>query len=152
MVNDGSAQTQSVWPIPKFYFQMTWDDAAATFQEVSGLDVESEPLEYRAGDNPVFSKVKMPGLAKTGNVTLKKGVFTRDNVFFNWFTEIKMNTIRRKPVTISLLDEGGKPTIVWKLQNAFPIKITGTDLETDGDEVAVESVEIAHEGLVIENG
>ena len=61
-----------------------------------------------------------------------------------------MNTIKRVPVTISLLDEGRAPTMVWTLANAWPTKITGTDLKSDGNEVAVESIEIAHEGLKID--
>jgi len=62
-----------------------------------------------------------------------------------------MNIIKRKAITISLLDEGHNPTMVWKLQNAFPVKIQGTDLKAEGNEVAVESIEIAHEGMSIEN-
>ena len=114
--------------------------------------MEAQPIEYRAGNSPVFSTVKMPGLQKFGNITMKKGVFTKDNSLFDWFNETKMNVIKRKAVTISLLDESHAPTMVWKLKNAFPTKITGTDLKADGNEVAVESIEIAHEGLTIENG
>jgi len=54
-------------------------------------------------------------------------------------------------VTISLLDEAGAATMVWTLTNAWPAKITGTDLKSDGNEVAIESIEIAHEGLTIAN-
>ena len=60
--------------------------------------------------------------------------------------------IKRKAVTISLLDEEHNPTMVWKLANAFPVKITSTDLKAEGNEVAIETLEIAHEGLTIENG
>jgi len=74
-----------------------------------------------------------------------------DNKFWDWFNEIKMNTIARKPVTISLLDEAGAPTMVWTLANAWPTAITGTDLKSDGNEVAIESIEISHEGLTIDN-
>jgi phage tail-like protein len=62
-----------------------------------------------------------------------------------------MNTIKRKAVTISLLDEAGSPTMVWTLANAWPTKISGTDLKADGNEVAVETIVIAHEGLTIAN-
>ncbi|MCX7195763.1 MAG: phage tail protein, partial [Proteobacteria bacterium] len=75
-----------------------------------------------------------------------------DNKFWLWFNEIKMNTIKRVPITISLLDEAGAPTMVWTLANAWPTKITGTDLKAEGNEVAVESIEIVHEGLTIANG
>ncbi|MDO6589502.1 phage tail protein [Loktanella sp. D2R18] len=151
MADDGSAQTQAIWPLPKFHFQVKWDDTELAFQEVSGLDIETQPLEYRAGNNPVFSTIKMPGMLKTGNITMKKGVFVKDNAIWDWFAEIKMNTITRKALTISLLDEAGAPTMVWKVQNAFPVKVSGTDLKAEGNEVAVESIEIAHEGFVIEN-
>ena len=151
MADDGSAQSTSVWPLPKFHFQVKWDDAEVAFQEVSGLDLENQPIEYRAGNNPVFSTVKMPGLMKTGNITMKKGVFKSDNGLFDWFKDIKMNIITRKALTISLLDETAAPTMVWKVANAFPVKISGTDLKAEGNEVAVESIEIAHEGITIEN-
>jgi phage tail-like protein len=62
-----------------------------------------------------------------------------------------MNTIKRVPVTISLLDEAGAPTMVWTLTNAWPTKITATDLNAEGNEVAIESIDIAHEGLTIAN-
>ncbi len=152
MAEEGSTQSTNVWPLPKFHFQVKWDAEVMSFQEVSGLDMEAQMIEYRHGDSKEFSTVKMPGIKKFGNVTMKKGVFKSDNKFWDWFNEIKMNTIKRKPVTISLLDEEGGATMVWTLANAWPTKITGTDLKSDGNEVAIESIEIAHEGLTIANG
>jgi phage tail-like protein len=152
MADDGSAQSTNVWPLPRFHFQVKWDSEVMSFQEVSGLDIEAQPIEYRAGDSTDFSTIKMPGIKKVGNVTMKKGVFKSDNKFWDWFNQIKMNTIKRIPVTIMLLDEGGNATMTWTLRNAWPTKITGTDLKSDGNEVAVESIEIAHEGLEIANG
>ncbi|MEM7470792.1 MAG: phage tail protein [Pseudomonadota bacterium] len=151
-MGDESTKSAPTWPLPKFNFQVKWDDAEMAFQEVTGLDVEIEPLEYRAGNNPVFSKIKMPGMVKTRNVTLKKGVFAKDNAIWDWLTAIKMNTIERKTVTISLLDEAGAPTMVWALINAFPVKVSSTDLKAEGNEVAVESIEIGHEGIRIGSG
>ncbi len=141
----------NIWPLPKFHFEVKWDDQKVSFQEVSGLDIEAQPLEYRHGDSPKFSVIKMPGMVKTGNVTMKKGVFVKDNKFWDWFNEIKMNTIKRKTITISLLDQEQKPTMVWTLENAWPTKITGTDLKSEGNEVAVETIEIVHEGITIAN-
>ena len=151
MPEDGSAQSDVVWPLPKFYFQVKWDSEVMSFQEVSGLEIESQAIEYRHGDSPEFSSINMPGMKKSGHVTMKKGVFKSDNKFWDWFSQIKMNTIKRVPVTISLLDESGAPTMVWTLANAWPTKITGTDLKSDGNEVAIESIEIAHEGITIAN-
>jgi len=147
----GEAQ-DNVWPLPKFFFSVDITDVGKiSFQEVSGLDTEAQPIEYRAGDGKPWSVIKMPGLIKTSNVTLKKGVFVGDNKFWDWFNQIQLNTIKRQSVTISLLDQEAKPTMVWKLANAWPTKITGTDLKSDGNEVAVETLEIAHEKLTIEN-
>lgn len=71
------------WPLPKFFFQVTFSSIgnSASFQEVSGLDIEAEPIEYRHQDSNVFSTIKMPGLTKTGTVTLMKGVFVNDDSF-----------------------------------------------------------------------
>ena len=154
MADDGSAQSDTVWPMPKFHFEVKWDGGTgagmvSAFQEVSGLDLEAQPIEYRAGNSPVFSTIKMPGLIKSGNVTLKKGIFKGDNKFYEWYSKIKMNTIARTAVTINLLDESGASVMSWKLKNAWPTKVTGTDLKSDSNEVAVETIELAHEGLEI---
>ncbi len=146
----GEAQDK-VWPLPKFYFQVQIAGQEVAFQEVSGLDIEAQVIEYRHGNSKEFSTIKMPGIKKSGNVTLKRGVFKGDNTFWDWFNAIKMNTIERKEVVISLLDQEGSPTMVWTLKNAWPTKITGTDLKSDGNEVAVETLEVAHEGITIVN-
>jgi phage tail-like protein len=151
MADDGSKQSANVWPLPKFYFRVKWDSNEMSFQEVSGLDVQSEEIKYRHGNSPVFSVIKMPGMKKYGNITMKKGVFKGDNKFWDWLNKIKMNTIKRVPVTISLLDEEGNDTMVWTLTNAWLTKISSTDLKSEGNEVAIESIEIVHEGLTIAN-
>ncbi|QFT93148.1 T4-like virus tail tube protein gp19 [Roseovarius sp. THAF9] len=140
---------QTSWPLPKFSFLVSWDDTELSFQEVSGLDAESDVIDYRAGNSKVFSAIKMPGVQKTSNITLKRGVVTGDHGVWDWFNAIKMNTISRKSVTIALVDETGKPTMTWTLQNAFPVKISSTDLKAEGNEVAIETLEIAHEGIEI---
>ncbi|PJJ60776.1 MULTISPECIES: phage tail protein [Hymenobacter] len=147
----GEAQDNN-WPLPKFYFKVDLGDQTdVPFQEVSGLEVETQVVEYRAGNSPVFSVIKMPGIAKVGNVTLKKGIFAKDNKFWDWYSTIKLNTIKRSTVVIKLLDEGGNPTMVWTLNNAWPVKIQGTDLKSEGNEVAVETLEIACETLTVAN-
>lgn len=148
---EGDKQSTNLWPIPKFKFKVQWDDVEVAFQEVSGLDIEAQPIEYRHGNSPGYSVIKMPGLKKYSDVTMKKGVFKGDNKFWDWFNQINMNTIARKSVTITLLTEGDTVAMVWKLTNAFPTKITSTDLKSQGNEAAIETIVIAHEGLTIEN-
>jgi len=146
-----AGETQdTTWPLPKFYFSVQFGQGlTASFQEVSGLDSEAKPIEYRHGNSPVFTPIKMPGLGKVGNVTMRKGIFVSDTALWDWFNQIKLNTIARQTVVVSLLDETGAPKMVWTLNNAFPIKVTGTDLKSEGNEVAVESLDIAFETMVI---
>jgi phage tail-like protein len=150
MADDGSKQSETVWPMPKFFFSVTWGGNELAFQEVSGLDVQSEEIKYRHGNSKQFSVIKMPGMKKFGNVTMKKGVFKGDNKFWDWLKQIEMNTIKRVPVIISLMDQAGAAVMVWTLTNAWPTKISSTDLKSEGNEVAIETIEIVHEGLTIE--
>ena len=138
--------------MPVFHFQVEWGGNNLGFSEVSGLNIETQVIEYRDGLSPEFSTVKMPGIQKFGNVTLKRGVITKDNEFFDWLNTVKMNTIDRRDLIISLLDEEHAPVMVWKIKNAWPTKVESPTLKADGNEVAIESIEIAHEGVVIENG
>ena len=146
----GETQSNTPWPLPKFYFSVQLGEGmSASFQEVTGLASETQPIEYRHGDGSSLYPVKMPGPGKVGTVTLRKGIFASDAPLWKWFDAIKMNTIERRTVVISLLDGNGASKMVWTLNNAWPTKITGTDLKSEGNEVAVESVEIAFETMVI---
>jgi len=112
MADDGSAQG-ATWPMPKFRFEVDLGTELKRvgFQEVSGMDVEDQVIEYRKSNSPLFSREKMPGLVKYGNVTMQ-----------------------------------------WQLDNAWPTKISSTDLKSEGNEVAIDTLEIAHEKLTITNG
>jgi len=136
---------ESLWPLPRFYFAVDIDDVVTGlhFQEVSGLDTDAQPVEYRAGESASFSAVRMPGIGKSGSITLKQGVFAKDNEFFDWLARVGTGTVKRVTVTIKLLDESGTPTMVWTLANAWPVKLVATDLDAIGNEVTVESVELA---------
>ncbi len=142
---------EAPWPVPKFYFNVTLGDKGEiAFQEVSGLDTEHELIEYRAGNSKEFSTVKMPGMRKASDVTLKKGMFADDTALFSYFAEVTMNTVARQTVTIQLLDETGSTLFTWTLKNAWPLKFTGTDLNAQNSEVAIEELVLAHEGLTME--
>lgn len=139
------------YPLPKFHFRLDWGGNKVGFTEVTGLDISTEVIEYRDGASPEYSKVKMPGMRKFSNITLKRGTFKGDNDFYQWFNTVQLNTIERRDITISLLNENHEPVVVWKVKNAFPVKVTSTDLKADGNEVAIESLELAHEGLTMDN-
>ena len=140
------------YPIPKFHFQVEWGGSKIGFTEVSGLDVEREVIEYRDGASKEYSKLKMPGLAKFSNITLKRGSFHKDNDFYKWWLSSKLETVDRRDITISLLNEEHTPIITWKVKNAWPSKIQPTDLKEDDNSIAIETMEIVHEGLTIDNG
>lgn len=140
------------YPLPKFHFRVEWGGAKIGFSEVSGLSVETEVAEYRDGNSPEFHKIKMPGMQKFGNITLKRGIFQGDNDFFKWWKTVALNTIERRDVTISLLNENHEPVAVWKIKNAWPSKVQSTDLKSDDNGVAIETIELVHEGLVMQNG
>ena len=150
---DTGAKQDAIWPMPKFRFEVDLGSelTKVAFQEVSGMDVENQIIEYLKSNSKEFSTEKMPGIVKYGNVTMKRGVSVNDSNFWNWHNEIAMNTIKRRTVVIKLLDEKGDITMQWTLQNAWPTKISSTDLKSDGNEVAVETLEIAHEKLTIQN-
>jgi phage tail-like protein len=145
-------QSTTTWPLPAFRFAVTVGAPAALkgiFQEVSGLSSETQAIEYRAGTSPQFSTVKMAGIRKAGNVTLKKGIFQDEKGFWALYSSIGQNTIKRQTIVIELLDQEGASTMKWTLGNAFPTKITATDMKKDGGEVAVETIELAFETLAI---
>ncbi|MEM0995744.1 MAG: phage tail protein [Bacteroidota bacterium] len=139
------------YPQPTFYFQVDWDGQTdMQCSEVSGLDVELDEMTYRYGSSPEFTLTKMPGLRKSSDITIKKGVFKKDNTFFTWLNEVKLNVPTRKTVTIQLLDESGSTVMSWKLINAWPKKVSSPDMKADSSDVAIEEITIAHEGVTIE--
>ena len=140
------------YPLPVFHFQVEWGGANLGFSEVSGLNIETQVIEYRDGVTPEYSSVKMPGIPKYGNITLKRGIIPADNEFYDWLNTTALNKVERRDLVISLLNESHEPVMTWKATSAFPVKIEGAGLKSTGNEVAIESIEVAHEGLTIENG
>lgn len=136
------------YPIPRFQFQVDWGGAKGSFTEVTGLVMEREKIEYRHSDSKDFNKISMPGMAKNNNITMKRGKFESDFDFNAWLEEIANERIeKRRDVVIRLLNEKHEPVAAWSATRCFPVKVTASDLKSDANEIAVESIEIAHEGL-----
>jgi phage tail-like protein len=138
------------YPVSAFHFQVEWGGTRIGFTEVSGLSIELQTIDYRAGDSLEYQVTKMPGIPQFSNITLKRGIFKSDNEFFQWLNTVKLNDIERRDLTISLLNESHEPVTTWKVKDAFPTKVEGPTLNSTGNEAAVESIELAHEGLAIE--
>jgi len=139
------------YPLPKFHFQVEWGGTKIAFTEVTGLEVTQEVIEYRDGAMPEMTFIKQAGLRKYSNITLKRGMFKGDNEYFLWWDSVKIqNYDDRRDVTISLLDENHTPVVTWKVKKAWPTKIQSDNLKSDANEVFIETLELAHEGFVLE--
>jgi len=135
------------YPLPKFHFQVQWGGERIGFTEVTGLDMQVEAIEYLEGSSPEYSKIKMPGMHKFSNLTLKRGTLAGDSDFYKWVNEISLTKVTRRDIVISLLNETHAPVMTWRAKQAFPVKLQASDMKSDGNEVAIETIELAHEGL-----
>lgn len=162
-------QVNLAYPLTKMNFLVTVDGvdgvaATAAFSEVSGVEATVDVIEFRQGNSGSLSPVKIPGLVKHGNVTLKFG-YTSGNAFKTWIQECVSETrgeMPRSKVQIEMIDiNSGAPqgvvqqtvpgSKVWLLTNAWVTKYSAPDLNATASEVAIESVELAYEELIIPN-
>jgi phage tail-like protein len=120
--------------------------AAGSFSEVSGLDVSVDVIDYREGNSKGPFDQKLPGLNHVSNVVLKRGL-TSDVSLWTWINTVVSGNIQRRAVQITLLDQADNPVLVWRIRNAWPCKWSGPILNANSSEVAIETLEIAHEGL-----
>ena len=118
----------------------------ALFSECSALTIENEVFEYQEGGLNSYTH-KLPTRTKYGNITLKRGL-DDSQYLHQWFMQVAVGRIKRENVSLVLHDATGKEVRRWDLQNAYPCKWTGPDLKADAGAVAVETVELAHEGLI----
>jgi phage tail-like protein len=147
-----------------FLVSLTNANGVAAFNEVTGIDATVDVIEFRQGNANSLAPVKIQGLVKHGNITLKMG-YTRNQDFKIWIQNCvneRRKETPRQNVTIELIDiNAGSPetvvsatvdsTLQWILKDAWVTKYTGPDLNSSTSEVAIESVEIAYEELTIPN-
>ena len=119
-----------------------------SFAEVSGLEAEQPAIEYRNGSEDITVR-KLPGLKKYPNIVLKRGV-TSDLAFWNWILKGMEGEVQRTDGAVALLDEDRREVLRWTFKRAWPCKWTGPGLNAKNNEIAMETVEICHEGLEID--
>lgn len=138
-------------PYGQFNFLIEIDGVTtAGFSEASGLTSDTNIMEYRNGSEPLPSTVrKLPGLIKFGNITLKRG-YTQDITLWTWRQTVLNGTPQRTTGTVTLLDEARNPVLSWTFTQGWPTKLEGPGLNGKTSEVAVEILEIAHEGLTVQ--
>ncbi len=135
-------------PYRNFRFLLEIDGIVqAGFSECTIPDTTNEPIEYREGNEETTVR-KLPGLTKYGNITLKWGI-TDSMELFNWRKQViqgKMGDARRN-IAIILHDEEGNPAARWEFREAWPSKYDAPDLNAKGNDVAIETLDIVHEGM-----
>lgn len=135
-------------PYRQFRFRVEIDGISqAGFNEVSFADTTTDPVEYREGNEPPFSR-KLSGLTKYGNITLKWGI-TDSIDLYNWRQQVIDSGAEgaRKNISITLVDEAGADKARWDIVEAWPTKYDPPDFSAKGNEVAIETLEIVHEGF-----
>ena len=120
---------------------------AGGFSEVSGLDAEVQPIDYRNGDED-FVPRKLPGIKKFPNIVLKRGIIGNLDLF-KWLNTALQGSVDRREGAIILRDEQRNEVMRWKFTRGWATKLSGPSLKGDGNAIAVESLEIAHESLEI---
>jgi len=119
----------------------------AGFQEVSGLDATIDSVDYREGNQDLTIR-KLPGLVKYSNITLKRGITVDNQAIWDWHETSAKGTTDRIQVAIVLVDiDGSTPKVRWELTEAWPLKWTGPSLNASSSAVAIETLEIVHEGI-----
>jgi len=134
-------------PYKNFNFLVEIDGITrAGFAECSGLKLEIDVIEYREGGESSSTVRKLPGLAKVGDITLKRGI-TTSNQLQAWIESVAKGVPNRKNGVIVLLDDERKPVVRWKFFNAFPRKWEGPVFDAKGTDVAIETLTLCCEGL-----
>ena len=138
-------------PFRAFTFRLEIDDVElGRFGEVSGLSNEVEVIQYREGTDLPPTARKLPGLRKYTNITLKRG-YTTNRELWLWYRNLQHGIDDRRNASIIQMDEERNDVVRWSIKNVWISKIEAPTLNASGNEVAIESVEIVHEGLTVED-
>jgi phage tail-like protein len=121
----------------------------AVFTELGPIQIETMTEEYAEGGNNFFV-YRLPGHTRVGNVILKRGL-TKTMELFNWYMQIVQGKMDRRHMSVSVYDTQGATIARWDFINAFPVRWVGPQLQSDGGLIAIETLELAHEGLILSN-
>jgi len=135
-----------VYPHTRFRYKVEIDGIdAGGFSEATGFDASIDVVEYREGDMETTPS-KVPGIKRYGNITLRQGLVDSQAIY-DWMITGVNGAVDRKTITITLLDEEDNPAASWQVINAWPMRYNAPDFNALSSEIAVESIEIAHEGM-----
>lgn len=119
----------------------------AGFSEATIPDSTTDAVDYREGSDQ-FTR-KLLGQTKYGNISLKWGITDSMELYDKWYKLVQQGMISsaRRNMAIILMNEEGTPSARWEFQNAWPVKYKAPDLSAKGNDVAIESLEVVHEGM-----
>jgi phage tail-like protein len=137
-------------PLASFNFIVKIENMELGFSEIGGLSTETNIIEYREGSEEPHPR-KIPGQAKFTNINLKRGYTPNGRDLWNWRKSVLDGKTQRKGGTITLLDEGRKPALVWEFREAWPSKWNGPAMNAKNNDVAIEEMEMAVEGLALQS-
>jgi len=151
-----ASEIKADYPLPVYNYRVEIDGKAIGFAEVSGIDISFDTFTYL--ESPTASGAAgprlfhMPAQATPARMTLRKGVVPRESVaaLYDWINSTNTNQIDKKDIYIRLCDETGSPVISWKMYNAFPTKLEAPTFKADSNEVAMESIELLGDGVLVE--
>ena len=145
-------ETSGSIPYPNFEVDFGDDSDRMFFKELTGLNEETQVLEYRQNDSPKFSAQKLTAIHKHGHITLINGIVGNSKTFSEWQFEFKSNSNKTITLVISLVDEQARVLMQWTLTNAFPVKVIAQDLEAGGNEVPIDTLEIGYDQIITSVG
>jgi phage tail-like protein len=140
-------EAHPIYPSGRFYVLIE-SMPKAVFTELTGLQIETEVMEYAEGGNNRFVH-RLPGRTKVSNITLKRGI-TSSNELFMWYLDIahgKQFTPRN--LSVVMYDTAGREVVRWHFIRAYPVKWIGPQLTAGGAQAAIETLELAHDGIQI---
>ena len=137
-------------PMSGYNFRVEIDGITrAGFKDCSGLEASQEAGTYREGTDRGLTMRKIPGLITYGDITLSRGI-TTDSELWTWRRTIMGGLPDRRNLSIVVMNDQGEDVIRWNVRNAWPTKWTGPSLDASSDEVAVETLELTHEGFEVD--
>lgn len=142
------------WVEARSLFRVTIDGNQLSFQEVTGLDLESQVIEYRHGDSPSMFNIKRGGMQKFSDIVLKKGVFKTGSEITDIFNlvyehQYMTTTEGRFDTLIELLDETEETVMSWNLHNCIPIKLSINGFKSDANEASIEEITLSVEQITV---
>lgn len=147
-------EIRTTYPLPVYNYKVEIDGKAVAFSEVSGLSIAYETSTYvespTSGVGP--RRMYMPGQPRSTTITMKKGMVASVSVplLFGWISSIQLNRVDKKDIYVRLCDENGAVVVSWKVINAFPTKLDAPTFTASSNEVAIESMELMADGVVVE--